>query len=83
MICVHTVTWGVMAKDLNLPVTRGMRCKYKRKNHKITMDLLFVIFAEKKIYKKMASLIIVKNVNLINVIIAIQNKILWLSKYLI
>ena len=83
MICVQTVTWGVMAKDLNLHVTRGMRCRYKRKNLKITMGLLFVIFAVKMIYKKTGSLIIAENVDMINVIIAIQNKKLWLSKHLL
>ena len=83
MICVQTVTWGVMAKDLNLHVTRGMRCNYKRKNLHITPGLLFVIYVVKVIYKDMGSLIIVKNVDMINVIIAIQNKKLWLSKHLI
>jgi hypothetical protein len=83
MICVQAVTWGVMVKDLNLRAIRGMRCKYKRKNLHITPGLLVVIYAVNKIYKKMGSFIIVKNVNMINVIIAVQNKILWLSKHLI
>jgi hypothetical protein len=83
MICVQAVTWDVMGKDLNLHAIRGMKCNYKRKNLHITPGLLAVIYAVNKRYKRMGSFIIVKNANMINAIIAVQNKILWLSKHLI